>query len=299
MKTEIKFDSISPSSIAGIIKSYEYPKYFTENTIEIAKDVVKSLSGFSKKLRKNLFNYIIPEFTDQESLRAPKRKYWRISLRRLACAELDSLDLKLTLESVNKDVITTFDGHDLEDFFTGKAKIKEERLSEFRKVLLKNEITSYSLSSLFISLATNIFFALEYHCKDICSTACLKFAIQVANNEPIQHEEVWKCLKRLGSEKNNYACRICRIKKECKYDFDFDKMAMLYSAVIQSRMICDYTEEIVFQTKFGAYIYGCLFLICKSFILKSQKELAKALKSFLWAPQTYEDVLNSIKAKDI
>ena len=91
-------------------------------------------------------------------------------------------------------------------------------------------------------LLSQMFFALEFSCRMICALGCYSFALKVSKAEVIQHDEVWKQLKRFG-EKQGHQCEICVVRNTCNFEVDFNALARIYAYAMKVRQIADYTTK--------------------------------------------------------
>lgn len=92
-------------------------------------------------------------------------------------------------------------------------------------------------------LLSQMFFALEFSCKMLCSIGCYKFACKVLKSEVIQHRELWKQLKKLG-QKTDGECDICAVKESCNFQIDFLALARVYAYAIKIRQLVDYKTKL-------------------------------------------------------
>ena len=91
-------------------------------------------------------------------------------------------------------------------------------------------------------LLSQMFFALEFSCRMICSLGCYNFALKISRAEVIQHDEVWKQLKRFG-KKQGHQCEICIVRDTCDFGVDFNSLARIYAYAMKVRQISDYTTK--------------------------------------------------------
>lgn len=99
-----------------------------------------------------------------------------------------------------------------------------------------------------IGLVNIIFSALEASCKILCSLCCFSFSSSYAQNDIIQHSEIWKTLRRLsqiGSRESN-DCKNCQISNNCSLNTNFEALANIYCYAIKVRMLADY-DDIFFK----------------------------------------------------
>jgi len=90
-------------------------------------------------------------------------------------------------------------------------------------------------------LLSQMFFALEFSCRTLCSLGCYHFALRISKDEVVQHNEVWKQLKRF-SEKKGHQCDICNVRETCDFNIDFLALARIYAYAMKIRQISDYTN---------------------------------------------------------
>jgi len=95
-------------------------------------------------------------------------------------------------------------------------------------------------------LLSQMFFALEFSCRMMSALGCYNFALKISRAEVVQHDEVWKQLKRFG-QKQSHECEICIVRNTCDFDVDFNALARIYAYAMKVRQISDYT------TKFASF----------------------------------------------
>lgn len=124
-----------------------------------------------------------------------------------------------------------------------------ERLAEEEKELvLKAEERIQSSHIQFVGIIGGLinlmFFAFESSCKVSCSLSCWSFAVLFAKNRIIQHDTIWKALRRLGKieERTSTRCVACLMDKSCDFEIDFESLANIYCYAIKIRMLTDYED---------------------------------------------------------
>lgn len=90
-------------------------------------------------------------------------------------------------------------------------------------------------------LLSQMFFALEFSCRVLCSLGCYYFALRISRDEVVQHNDVWKQLKQL-SEKTGHKCDICSVRETCDFNINFHALARIYAYAMKVRQISDYTN---------------------------------------------------------
>jgi hypothetical protein len=91
-------------------------------------------------------------------------------------------------------------------------------------------------------LLSQMFFALEFSCRTLCSLGCYNFALKALRAEVIQHDELWKQLKWIGS-KQGQNCEICVVRDTCDSKIDFLSLARIYAYAMKVRQVSDYTTR--------------------------------------------------------
>lgn len=127
------------------------------------------------------------------------------------------------------------------------AKSEFESLAEEEKGLILEAEGRFQLSYIqFVGLISGLinlmFFAFESSCKVSCSFGCWSFAVSFAKNKIIQHNTIWRALRRLGNieEKTETRCAGCLMDKSCDFEIDFEALANIYCYAIKIRMLTDY-----------------------------------------------------------
>jgi len=122
-----------------------------------------------------------------------------------------------------------------------------EALTEEEKNLVLEAEREIQLSHIqFVGLISGLinlmFFAFESSCKISCSFGCWDFAVSFANNKIIQHNAIWRTLRRLGKieERTFTRCAVCLMDKNCNSEIDFEALANIYCYAIKIRMLTDY-----------------------------------------------------------
>ena len=124
-----------------------------------------------------------------------------------------------------------------------------QALTEEEKRLVLEAEEGFRLSYIqFVGLISGLinlmFFAFESSCKMSCSFGCWDFAMLFANNRIIQHDTIWRTLRRLGKigEKTYTRCTACLMDKNCDSEIDFEALANIYCYAIKIRMLTDYED---------------------------------------------------------
>lgn len=131
---------------------------------------------------------------------------------------------------------------------------------EEKDILIQANKDHYSLYLNFIvmivGLINIIFSALEAECKIVCSLSCFTFSLSYAQNDIIQHHQVWKTLRRLGqiTSHNNKDCQSCQMQNNCTFQINFEALSNIYCYAIKIRMLADYEEIFFKDQKMLSYI---------------------------------------------
>jgi len=114
-------------------------------------------------------------------------------------------------------------------------------------------------------LLSQMFFALEFSTRMLCGLGCYRFALKVSNSEVIQHEEVWRQLKKLG-RKVGYNCETCVVKSSCNFEVEFSILAKIYAYAMKIRQIVDYTTRLASLNLFKSELLKPPFVYFSSLI---------------------------------
>lgn len=91
-------------------------------------------------------------------------------------------------------------------------------------------------------ILSQMFFALEFSCRNICALGCYRFALKVARSQVIQHAELWRTLRRLG-EKTSVDCEACTALSTCDFKINFPALSRVYAYATKIRQVADYTPR--------------------------------------------------------
>ena len=123
----------------------------------------------------------------------------------------------------------------------GKYKIDGKTPNQYFTESLKIVYADFSNLA---TTASQLFFALEFYCKVLCSLGCLRFALSVAKSQLIHHNRCRKQLRRFQNKKNNY-CGKCEISDKCMSKIDFDALYRIYAYSMKIRQIADYRPKFI------------------------------------------------------
>lgn len=176
-----------------------------------------------------------------------------------------------------------------------EEKIVKAMTAEERETWRVANITTMALSAKWTGLIslhiTERFFAFESLAKSLCAARCIDFCYKAIDpNSIIQHQEVWKTLKRLGADrKNNNTCRLCRLATDCHVVEEASLFAQSYIALIHMRMLKDYREELLFNTKVQEYFAGPLFDLMGELLFLIEEYNDMVLGKFLSRPLSFRE----------
>lgn len=152
---------------------------------------------------------------------------------------------------------TTFIANSLEKIFEDTVEHVDEWMAKHSREAKKRRGEPDSIDSDYFSdliriaygdfihlsiLLSQMFFALEFSCRMLCSLGCYNFALKALRAEVIQHDELWKQLKWLGS-KEGTNCEICVVRDTCNFKIDFLSLARIYAYAMKVRQVSDYTTR--------------------------------------------------------
>jgi hypothetical protein len=127
-------------------------------------------------------------------------------------------------------------------------QMTEEEIRRWHEGNIALAYAGISLTNLYGVFVSELFFTIEAMLRAVCIGSCLGFAIKSIDPKiTIQHDEIFKTLRRLGNEKNSIYCKLCPItEKKCSFE-DFSKLADLYELFYHIRAIKDYRKEFYFK----------------------------------------------------
>lgn len=122
-------------------------------------------------------------------------------------------------------------------------------------------------------LISQMFFALEFSCRNVCALSCYRFALKVAKSRVIQHGELWRTLKKLG-EKTGVDCESCAVLSTCNFGINFLALSRIYAYATKIRQLADYTpkfsslaifkSKVLSRTPTGIPYFTCLVEITEA-----------------------------------
>ena len=143
-------------------------------------------------------------------------------------------------------------------------------------------------------LLSQMFFALEFSCRNVCALSCYRFALKVARGQVIQHGELWRTLKKLG-ERTSVDCEACAVLSTCNFKIDFLALSRIYAYATKIRQIADYTprfsslnifkSDIFPRTPTGISYFQCLVEITEANFDLIKGCLDQQLATRFWIPR--------------
>ena len=167
-------------------------------------------------------------------------------------------------------------------------EIERERWHEGNIAISFAGLSINNIVGLFVS---ELFFTIEAMCRVICIGSCLEFAIKtVLPTTIIQHDEVYKTLKRLGLDSNSkVTCKLCRANQDCSGFDSYSKLASFYELLYHLRVIKDYRLEFYFEKNLTDFLLG--EYLTKGFEITSifDKIMDRLFHSYLRFPVSVAD----------
>ena len=113
-----------------------------------------------------------------------------------------------------------------------------------------------SVTNLLGNFVSEQFFTLEAFCRSISIGSCLEFALKsILPNVVIQHDEIHKTLKKLGTQKNDrISCKMCPINEKCVRNKAYSNLADIYALYYHLRVIKDYKIDYLRDSKFENFL---------------------------------------------
>jgi hypothetical protein len=240
-------NSISPGSLSKLRKNGAFSEFmeYLQRDYEIFIETHDKLDSFLEH-----YKIIQKQLMDRELLHNfIERIDFHSKLRDYKISALDEYLPKLftgynsileeILEDLKRDIGNTVSFPiDKQQFEALTDRQKESILEAEERIQL-----SYNqLVGVISGLINTIFFAFESSCKISCSLGCWEFAISFSTNNIIQHDSIWKTLRKLGkiAQEKTTRCDRCLMDKGCDFEIDFEALANSYCYAIQMRMLMDY-----------------------------------------------------------
>ncbi len=128
-------------------------------------------------------------------------------------------------------------------------KMTEDELKWWHYGNIAIFFTSSSVTNILGLFVSELFFTLEAMARALCIASCLAFSIKsVLPMVTIQHDEIYKTLKRLGSkDRDKVTCRLCPIAESCICSQSYNQIALIYELFYHLRVIKDYRLDFYFE----------------------------------------------------
>jgi hypothetical protein len=177
--------------------------------------------------------------------------------------------------------------------------VSEMSLEERKKWREGNIALSYisaSNSNMIGLYISELFFCFEAYCRTLCIGSCLEFAVKsISPTVTIQHDEVYKTLKRLGGRnEDKVACNLCQIKNTCIKFPSCLEIAAVYELFYHLRVVKDYHTELYNNTSFRKYLTKGLMKKSLEIISKMDVLQNKLFSNYMVFPLSFENLKKAI-----
>lgn len=135
-------------------------------------------------------------------------------------------------------------------------KMSKQEKEQWHEGSLARAYSRYNYKNILGLFCSELFFAVEAACRVVCIGTCLDFSIKsLLSNMVIQHDEVFKTLKRIGSEQTeNVSCITCVSKQKCHEIPSVNNISALYELCYHIRAIKDYKLEFYWEESFEKFL---------------------------------------------
>jgi len=135
-------------------------------------------------------------------------------------------------------------------------RMSDQEKKQWHEGHLARSYSNYNYRNVLGLFCSELFFAVEAACRVICIGTCLDFSIKsLLSNIVIQHDEVFKTLKRIGSERaDNVSCITCASKQKCHEIPSVTDTAAMYELCYHIRVIKDYKLEFYWEETFKNFV---------------------------------------------
>jgi hypothetical protein len=287
-------DSISPQELLKFIKNNDW---IIIHRLRI-QSIVEELKSLSVKWNDDrptiLEEHFLPllEPSEKETLRERIRAWWLLAWQK----HLWSLQSRFLIAREERSDLMTW-SDEIENFRKWPGPQEDEVVRKMTSKELRDwanaNFTASALQAKSAGMTSiNVserFFAFEALAKSLCSASCIQFLYKVINPDTvIKHDEVLKALKQLGlDKKKNSVCRVCRFQSCCQGRPEFGAFARAYIALMHIRMIRDYREEYILDSKIQSYFIGEFFDLSQELIFLMEEFNDMAFGHFLTRPISF------------
>lgn len=226
---------LSPLAIQSILKKENWVDIYRNELIERTSNLSEidfpseRFSDLIKPYLKKALKKELSESPDIVNIRETIQRWMTISHNK---SSLLIKLLDLVPEELNKsnEIISHFKdvpiGPQNADIVEQMSEIERVRWHEGNIATFFAVLSINNIVGLFIS---ELFYTIEAMCRVICIGSCLEFAVKsVLPTTIIQHDEVYKTLKRLGLDSNfKVVCKICPASQECSGIDSYSKLASI------------------------------------------------------------------------
>lgn len=302
-------ETTSPKEFFKFIKNNDWICIHSKTLAESIK-IIKDKSNdwispaWDEKTSTHFTNVLLPMISESEKqiLQDKIRIWWRISEFRIIAAWLvKNLSINIVKNDRDrwkKEIKESREYHLASSSEQIIKMSKYEAFSVNRSSLITNALHSKhsSLSSAYIS---DVFFAFEALVKSVCSTLCYKFLKDaITPNKIISHPDVYKSLKNLGGNHQDYAdCKKCKLYNECPSWIEGSGLSATYVRILHMRVLRDYKEDIFHShsTELQNYIFNELSEMSFELIFLTEDFLNYNLGEFLKTPMTIREELKELE----
>lgn len=138
---------------------------------------------------------------------------------------------------------------------------------------------------------SEMFFTVEAACRVICIGACLDFSIKsLFSNMVIQHDEVYKTLKRIGQlNTEKVTCITCANKDKCTGLPQITDIVSLYEICYHLRVIKDYKIEFYWHRPFEEFVKNNYLKKGIDILFIFEEVIRAIFSNYLRYPRTLKD----------
>jgi len=291
----------SPQSVQSILNKHNwieiYQKEFAKRYLALSKSNIPR-RYFADKLKKHL--ELI--FEEKNALginwqvRKAVQKWMQISNYKAQSLILIS-QLSSQHKRTSKIITNRYKGIPIgPQDSTTVSKMNLEERKKWREGNIALSYTSVSNSNMIRLYISELFFCFEAYCRTLCTGSCLEFAVKsISPTVTIQHDEVYKTLKRLGGgNEDKVACQLCQIKNTCIKFPSCLEIAAVYELFYHLRVVMDYHTEIYENTGFRKYLINCLMKKSLEIISKMDILQNKLFSNYMVFPLCFEELKKAI-----
>jgi hypothetical protein len=285
------FCSISPEQLDQIIKNpSEIQNLFIaqENETKYLRGLLDDKSVYQNFVKH--FNLVILKKLKKDrnidKFRDELRKFASIKTFRLISLNEMLPNLQKNVKEEKEKYVHDQKICDLLSRLAQRKDLTKKEREFIRDEWIRTFILQVKPMGILFSQISEMFFVFEFNCKIICGMGCYEFARKIHSNQIIQHQEVWKTLRRLA--KKDGKCEACFASKTCCFKIDFNRIANTYACMTKIRQLADYSEIFYIHENFLEDLIKYSFKSVKVIHKLTEKIIKKS--KFLYNPFTDEDL---------